>query len=135
MPEGSARTTVGRLGLLGASVLCFTCGVRIGVITMQFVIEGEQNANPLAILALVYLLPAVAYCLAGYLVLTHRRVGGWLAVLTAAAWSAPLWAYDGEPGWPWTDSTQFFLVANLGIILLVVLSWRRLRPSPRQVGA
>lgn len=120
--------------LLVASIVCFACGILIGLFTISFVISGFQDANPLAMLAVVYLVPSLAYCIAGYLVLTRRRAGTWLAVLTAAAWSAPLLAYDGQPGWLWTGSASFFLVANFVIILLVALNWRHLRPFTRQVG-
>ncbi len=84
--------------LLVASIVCFGCGILLGLFTISFVTSGFQDANPLAMLAVVYLVPAIAYCVAGYLILRRRRAGSWLAVLTAAAWSAPLLAYDGQPG-------------------------------------
>jgi hypothetical protein len=120
--------------LLVASILCFGCGILIGLFTISFVTSGFQDANPLAMLGVVYLVPSIAYCIAGYLMLTRRRAGSWLAVLTAAAWSAPLVAYDGQPGWLWAGSASFFLAANFVIIPLVVLNWRHLRPFKRQVG-
>jgi len=120
-------------GLRVAAIVCFTCGILIGLFTISFVISGARDANPLASLALVYLVPAIAYCMGGYLLIRRRRVGNWFAIVTAVAWSALLLAYDGQPGWLWTGSASFFLIANVVIMLLVVLSWRHGRAFNRQV--
>lgn len=117
-------------GLLAASILCWLAGTVIGVLVVSFVVSETRRANPMAMLALVWLPLAAPYCIAGYLLGKARRSGGSLAVLTAALVSAvQLVASSGgailSPG----------LFGNLGIILLVVLNWRHLRPLTRQVGA
>jgi hypothetical protein len=135
--EGSTapeRPGASRSAGLVVAILCFGCGILVALFTMSFVITGLENANPLATLALVYLVAAIAYCTAGFLVLRRRRAGGVVAILTAAVWSAPLLLYDGQPGWPWTGSSSFFLVANVVIALLVVLIWRDQRSQALRVG-
>ena len=122
-------------GIRVASILSFACGIIIGLVTIRFVVAGFQEDNPLAGVALVYGLPAFAYCLAGYYLRKRRRGGRWLAVLTAALWSVPLWAYDGEPGFLWTGWSSYFLPANLAIILLVVVNRRARSLSDERGGA
>ena len=117
-------------GLLAASILCYLGGILIGGVTVWFVISETQRANPMAMLALVWLPLAAPYCLAGYLLRKGRRIGGWIAVLTAGLVSGvQLLSSSGaailSPG----------LLGNLAIIALVVRNWSHLRPSTQHVGA
>ncbi len=113
-------------GLLVASIFCWVGGVLIGALVVSFVVSETRRANPMAMLALVWLPLAAPYCIAGYLLGRARRSGGSLAVLTAAVVSAVQLVSSGggailSPG----------LYGNVAIILLVVLNWRHLRPSTR----
>ena len=117
-------------GLIAASILCWLGGILIGVLAVWFVISETQRANPMAMLALVWLPLAAPYCLAGYFLGKARRTGGWIAVLTAGLVStAQLLASRGAA------ILSPALLGNLAIIVLVVLSWRHLRPSTQHVGA
>lgn len=117
-------------GLLAACILCWLGGTLIGGLTLWFVISETQRANPMAMLALVWLPLAAPYCLAGYWLRKGRRLGGWMALLTAGIVSAfQLLSSSGaailSPG----------LLGNLVIILLVVRNWRHLHPSARHIAA
>jgi len=97
-------------GLLIASILCWLYGIILGVFSIGFVISEIPRDNPMAILGLVWLFPAIPYCLAGYWLRKGRRLGGWIAVLTAALLSAILLLSGG--------GFSILVLGNLAIMLV-----------------
>ena len=119
-------------GLLVASTLCWLWGILMGLSGIAFLIPalGMQVLGGAAIVfGLGFCVLGGAYCVAGYLVRQMRLIGGWIAVVIAGLLSL-LQLVGGA-----TRAAGVGLIMNLAIVVLVVMNWRHLRPSSRQVGA
>jgi len=85
-------------------------------------------------IVLVFVLLGVVYCVAGYLIRKGRLAGGWMGLIPAGIFSTfTLVALIVTR--PISLGTVGGLALNLGIVLSLLLNWRRLRTSRTQVGA
>lgn len=151
--------------LLIVSTLCWLCAILLGLggiaLLAAVLLDAAKGQNPMALLGLLPVfalgLGALAYGVAGYFVRKGRRIGGWIAVLTAGLVTAlrlpfllpsehdapSVWTRLPSDAPPDLGMLVFtinvlnlaFIALNLAIIVLLVFNWRHLRPLSRQVGA
>lgn len=123
-------------GLLVASTLCWIWGIVCGFsgFALFLPVAKMSLGSGAIIVALVFAVVAVDYCVAGYLIRKGRLAGGWIGLISAGIVAAlQLFGIVGQRSISMGASVG--LAINVAIVLLVGLNWRHLSTSRARVGA
>ena len=122
-------------GILVASTLCWIWGIicTLSALALGIPAAAEPTLRVGMIVAIIFLLCGIVYCLAGFLIRRRSVVGGWIAIISAGLLSAL--ELLGLASGTRNLGAAAGLGINIAIVAVLLLNWRSLRVTDSQVGA
>jgi uncharacterized membrane protein (DUF2068 family) len=123
-------------GVLVASTLCWIWGIlcTLTAVALGIPAIAEPTLRMGLIVAAVFLICGVIYCVAGFLIRRRNPVGGWIAIISAGVLSALELLALATTG-PRNLGALATFGINITIVLVLIFNWRSLRVDSPQVGA